>query len=735
MTFHVRTLVVAIAAATLVSPMVLAGHKGVQGKEINDILVTAPKTEAIPGASSLGKEDFQAKRAATSDSAALLKGLPGVSLYGAGGVSSLPSIRGLADDRLRIKVDGMDLVSACGNHMNSPLSYIDPTAVESIQVFAGVAPVSVGGDSIGGSIVIDSPAPEFARNSQETLAAGEIGAFFRDNGNGQGVNASAAAATDQFSLRYSGAFAKADNYQAGGDFKTAGPAAPGRDWLAGDEVGSSAYESQNHKLGLATRRDNHLFDLELGYQHIPHQGFPNQRMDMTDNISKQATLRHQGDYDWGTVESRLYREETRHQMNFAADKQFWYMDAPGMPMETEGENTGLAVKTTYNLSARDLLRLGGEIQQYRLDDWWPPSGSGMMMAPNTFWNIRDGERDRYALFGEWQSNLNSQWQTLLGLRHETVKSDANNVQGYSMMYGADAAAFNAKDHSKTDDNWDFSAQASFTPDATQKYDIGLARTTRSPNLYERYTWSTLGMAMRMVNLAGDGNGYVGNLELEPEIAHTLSVTANWHDPQSAHWQLAITPFYTLADDYIDAAPCTAMMCNAANAMPGFRYLTFRNDDARLYGVDMSAYRHLASSQTLGNLSAKLIASYVDGENQRTGDNLYNIMPLNATLTLEQTQGRWLNSVEWQLVSAKDEVSATRNEVGTTGYGLLNLRTAYTIDQLRIDGGVENLLDKNHDLPLGGAYVGQGATMGTAVPWGVAVPGPGRSIYAGVTYSF
>ena len=33
-------------------------------------------------------------------------------------VSSLPAIHGLADDRLRIKVDGMDLIASCPNHMN-----------------------------------------------------------------------------------------------------------------------------------------------------------------------------------------------------------------------------------------------------------------------------------------------------------------------------------------------------------------------------------------------------------------------------------------------------------------------------------------------------------------------------------------------------------------------------------------------------------------------------------------
>ena len=40
--------------------------------------------------------------------AALLADVPGVALQSAGGVSSLPVVHGLADDRLRITVDGVD---------------------------------------------------------------------------------------------------------------------------------------------------------------------------------------------------------------------------------------------------------------------------------------------------------------------------------------------------------------------------------------------------------------------------------------------------------------------------------------------------------------------------------------------------------------------------------------------------------------------------------------------------
>ena len=47
-----------------------------------------------------------------------------------------------------------------------------------------------------------------------------------------------------------------------------------------------------------------------------------------------------------------------------------YGTAPGMPMETEGKNTGALVKADIALSEQDILRLGSEYQRYRLNDWW-----------------------------------------------------------------------------------------------------------------------------------------------------------------------------------------------------------------------------------------------------------------------------------------------------------------------------------------------------------------------------
>jgi len=529
---------------------------------LDSIVVTATRPITDPAMLfRLDDEDIAGRRAATSDSASLLRDIPGVTLYGAGGVSSLPAIHGLADDRLRIKVDGMDLIAACPNHMNSPLSHIDPSAVENVKVYAGVSPVSVGGDSIGGGIVVESAPAAFAKPGEGRLLKGEAGTFYRSNGDARGANLAVTLASENVSLGYTGAYAEADNYQAGDNFKTyTFTGRPGHT-LARDEAGSTAYESLNQALNLAWKNDDHLFDFKYGRQHIPDENYPNQRMDMTDNVSDQFNLAYTGKQDWGTLKARAYYEHTEHEMDFGDDKRYWYGAASGgnnppggnatpcapigpncaagMPMYTDGKNTGLTLAADIRLARGDILRVGGEYQAYRLDDWWTPSGS--MMWPGTFWNINDGRRDRYALFGEWETRK-ERWTHILGLRHETVDMDSGDARGYKTnlagapMPGTDvgnqiaeSTAFNARSHDKTDHNWDLSWLARYVPDTTRGLEIGLAQKTRSPNLYERYTWSTWQMAALMNNFVGDGNGYVGNLNLKPEKARTLSLSADWHD--------------------------------------------------------------------------------------------------------------------------------------------------------------------------------------------------------------
>ena len=699
--------------------------------------------------------DLQAQGAASSDSARLLQGIPGVSLRGAGGLSSLPAIHGLADDRLRIKVDGMDLIAACPNHMNPALSALNPSEVAQLDVYAGIAPVSVGGDSIGGSIVVQTPAPVFAAAGESSLQSGKLGGFYRSNGKAIGAHVSATYATQTLSATYSAAGAQAHNYHAASDFKnydTSGR--PGHD-LARDEVGSSAYKSRNQALGLALKNGGDLFQAQISYQDQPYQLFPNQRMDALGNEKNAINLSYRGVRDWGTLEARLYHERVQHYMDFGADKQYMYGTATGMPMYTKGKNTGASLQATIDLAPQDTLRLGAELQRYRLDDWWPSSPATLaigMMSPDTFLNINHGKRDRNALFIERETRRNAQWLSLMGVRYERVHSSTGAVQGYNTSpmfpYAMNAAAFNASERQHNDNNFDISALARYTPDAERDIEFGFARKVRSPNLYERYSWSKTAMTASMNNFVGDGNGYFGDPQLKAEKAHTLAATLDWHNAKRSR-SLKVTPYYTHVEDYIDAVRCagSGMMMGAicggagnATAQQQFVQLQYANQRARLYGFDIAGEMPLAQN-AWGQWGLQGQLNYTHGKNLTTGGGLYNIMPLQAKLTLTQAQGAWQNALDWTGVRAKRRVSGARNEVQTPGYGLLNARAAYVGKSVRIDFGIENLLNKAYAQPLGGAYLGQGATMGSNREmggnslWGTAVPGMGRSAYVGFSLDF
>ncbi len=708
-------------------------------KILNVIVLTAPRIDPLGATKpSAASQDLQQLRAATSDSARLLQNIPGVSLYAAGAISSLPAIHGLADDRIRVQVDGMDLMAACPNHMNSALSYIDPSKVGSITVYAGITPVSVGGDSLGGTIQVKSAPPDFAEAGQPAFAKGQAGTFFRSNANAKGYNIGATWVGHAVNLSYGGSRSQADNYTAARDFKAVTRGRENGPLIPGNVVGSSAYSgSKNQDLALALRHEEHLLQLSVSRQTVGFEGFPNQRMDMTGNQNTLLNLRYTGRYQWGELEARLYDQDTRHNMDMGPDR---YSYGYGMPMDSKGKTRGATLQGSILSSGRDIVRLGAEYQQYTLYDWWPAVGG--TMGPNAYWNVDYGQRNKIDVYSEWEASWNTQWLSQIGVRSTTVRTNAAPVQGYDNglagLWGNEAAAFNALDRKRTEHNWDLSAIARYTPDATQHYEAGYARKSRSPSLYQRYPWSTQPMAALMNNFVGDGNGYVGNVDLRPEVAHSVSVTGNWQGADAQQWGLTATGYATYVQDYIDARRCDFNQCSAANvaATTGFVLLQYANQSARLYGIDLSAHLRLGKTAAFGNVTGTGLLNYVRGENRTTGDDLYNIMPLNVKLALVQSLGAWSNTAEFQWVAAKKNVSQVRNEMRTGAYGLLNLRSSYEWQHARLDIGIENALDRFYAMPLGGAYVGQGASMtSNGIPWGVPVPGIGRSINIALNLHF
>ena len=720
---------------------------------------------AVVEVKSAAESDPQAvasSKTGTSDAASLFADVPGLSLAANGGLSSLPAIHGLFDDRVKVLVNGMYLAPHCSNHMNPPLSYIDPGIVGQVNVIAGITPVSKGGDSIGGTIIVDSAEPEFAELGQRAAVHSSLTAFHRTNGVVSGGDASLSAATQHLSAMYTGTYVNAADYKDG----------------AATRVISTLFESRTYNLQLGARRGNHLFTAGMGYQDIPEEGFPNAHMDMLKNESRYANIRYRGNFGWGKLDARAFYEHTGHLMNILSEKQL--IMNMNMPMETKGSNLGYSALTDISLSMRDVLRVGADLHRYTLDDWWPASMAMVgAMGPNTLWNIDGGERNRFGTFAEWEGRHGPGLTELLGVRSDVVTMNAGAVQGYNMCGGQmnapsycmmktqtgsaayydDATAFNSAGHARHDNNFDLTALVRYAPNVKNDFEFGYARKTRSPNLYERYLWvKQSAMSVDMNGWFGDLNGYSGNLNLLPEVANTVSGSVGFHDAVKGLWQLKVTPYLTHVQNYIDVGRCpvsedgngngcTAARFNATSATIAttpYVTLQFGNYGAQLYGVDGSGRMPLGGGSRAGEFSLSGLLGYVHGLNTAPlaagspgQQPLYNMMPLNAKMALDHHLGNWSSGFDLQAVDAKKDLQAVRMELHTPGYVLANLRTSYLRKiteplSLRFDAGIDNLTARNYVLPLGGRYYGP--TM-MAIKAGASLPGMGRNIHGGLTFQF
>ena len=194
---------------------------------------------------------------------------------------------------------------------------------------------------------------------------------------------------------------------------------------------------------------------------------------------------------------------------------------------------------------------------------------------------------------------------------------------------------------------------------------------------------------------------------------------------------------------MDVARCAEDQCGSGNADATGRFVMLRtvNQNASTHGMDLRVHRGLGDRKMLGDafvVHGQL--SWMRGRNDVTDDNLYGVMPGRLRLALEMN---WSddrlglrNTLEWEGVQPRKRLSAVRNEVRTPGYGLIHWRNRLIIGMVGLDFGIENLLDRRYTLTGGEAWVGQGNTTTLdSVPWGVAMPGPGRTYMVGLTYRF
>jgi len=649
-----------------------------------------PATEHIVGSD----------RLRSPDAAAIVRNLPGAAIVRNGPQTGILQLRGLSGDRVAVRVAGMTITPACPNHMDPPLHYAHPSSGDLVEMFAGISPVSAGGDHIGGSLAVNREAPVFADDGP-FLTKGTLGASILGSQDAALFSAGLTLAGADVAVQYRGSAATADDLR-----------------YPGGKVSASGYDSTSHEITTAWRTAGGYLAADLGFSATRDAGTPALPMDMIKDDAWRLGLTQNETYAWGTLENRLYVHDIDHLMDNFTLRQPPTPPA-GMAMESPATSRDYGWRGDVTLPRGDhKLRAGIDLHRNEFEAEQVAVATGLRR--DTFNHNR---RSRIGAYVDWEHNYSDPWRLRIGLRGDVVYSDAGAVRNAilpppGMMRNAilaDQARFNAAGRSFTDVLPAATAALLFEPDEDTGIELAVALKSRAPSLVERYLWTPLNASAGLA----DGRTYLGNLGLDPETSFQVSLAVA---RSGECWNARITPFYHSVSDYIQGMPIGR---DDSNGRPVLQYDNI--DRAELYGFELTAGWQINS-----HLSLDGVVSHVRGREMDRGGNLYRIAPLRGMFDLGYQRDSWEGHLEWIWAAAQNRVSDIQDETPTPGYGILNLRLAKTLaDSMRIEAGVENLLDKRYADHLGGVNRVTGGDLAV----GERIPSAGRFVYASLSWEF
>jgi iron complex outermembrane receptor protein len=636
------------------------------------------------------------------DSAELLRKAPGGGVNRNGPLSGIAQYRGMYGDRVNVAIDGMHVCTGGPNGMDPPLSYIPRSQLQTLTVSRGIAPVSAGMETLGGAVIAQGKSSDFSDNDTWVPSLElDAGGSSADGAMNLGASASLASR----SQRIHGSWSR----EQGDDME-----------FPGGTILPTRFERDNYTAGYGFRAGIHELSLDVRHGKTGPTGAPALPMDIAYIDTDVIKLEYQGQGSSAQVHAMLSWNQVDHGMNN------FQLRSPPMPTMTRLNTTwseGLGYRADVALgmgSGQLVLGLDGQFNAHDATITDPLNNPAFRVD-----GFNDIQRDLQGLFAEWKGPVGAGLDAELGLRVNRVQSDSGQVShfmaGMNPAIGALQDRFNNADRSQSDTNYDLVARLNRPLSSELSLTLEGARKSRSPSYQERYLW----IPLQATNGLADGHNYMGGIELDPEVAMELGLGLAWR-----HRDAYLEPqlFYRQVNDYIQGIPSTDPLVIAVSTAGGDpNPLQFANVDAVLYGADATWGISLDEGFALDG-----VLSYVRGERDDVSDNLYRIAPLNGRATLSYRRDDWWAAAEGVAYARQDKVSATNDELATSGYGLLNLRAGLSLGQsLSLSAGVENLLDREYADHLAGIN----RVAGSDVPPGVRLPGIGRSFFLALNWRY
>jgi iron complex outermembrane receptor protein len=686
-----------------ISPLLIsifsAGTHAEQARQLPEMTVEG---ESVAGPA-IFQIDLEQAPVTTPDAAELLRRAPGANVNRNGPLTGIAQYRGMYGDRVNVQVNGMNITTGGPNGMDPPLSYVPRGQLESLEVIRGIAPVSSGVETIGGTIIANAKSSSFATEDRITPV-------FDINSGGASVDESttvsgiASVANRNHRLHVSASRDDGNNIE-----------------IPDGKIKPSRHERNNYAAGYGFRnRGGHEFSFDVRHNNTDPTGTPSLPMDIKFIDTDIVQGEYKGSLGDYALHGQLYWSDVNHEMS-----NFELRDPP-MPTMTrlnDAKSDGLGYRADVGIplaSGTLLVGVDGHLDDHDATVTDPINNPAFRVEA-----FNDVERDVLGFFTEWNGDIAKSLNMQLGARYNRVEAQSGQVSHFMAMMnpaiGTLQNRFNSADRDNNQDNFNLVAKLdhSLTSQINLIAEGGMK--TRAPSYQQLYLW----VPLQATNGLADGHNYVGDLNLDSEKAYEAGFGLDWHGKRV---YAAPRVFYRYVDDYIQGTPSTDPLVigvSTANGDPN--PLQWSNVDAKFYGADMDWGATITTNWRLDG-----VVSYVRGERDDINDDLYRIAPLNGSATLTYSRANWWAGVEGVGYAKQNKVSDTNDEEKSDSYTLLNLRGGINVMRnLAISVGVENVFDKDYEPHLSG--INRVANSDVAV--GDRVPGPGRNYFATLQYKY
>lgn len=649
--------------------------------------------------------------APTADAAALMSAAPGGSVANNGPLSSQAQYRGLFGARLNVQVDGMAMTPGGPNWMDPPLHYLPQGQLDSLEVVRGIAPVSSGVQTLGGTIRAQSRKSRFTEDAAFSTS-GRVKGSARSVNDGLSEALFAEIANRHHRLHVAAARDTGDDTEFG---------------LG--SIAATEFERDQYRLGYGFRGGLGELGLDVSYTETRDSGNPSLPLDIKFFYTEIGRLNYARDFSGVRLNAVLGLQSVDHEMtNFRLRPTPDFN--PMMPgpdrrlVEATGDSISGGIDVAFARWAGDLrIGLNGYHSRHEQDIFAPDAPAFFVTQFN------DATVERLSGFAEWSGALGTRVDGELGLRVTRVETDAGPVDlapGLPPPAQNLRTAFNARDRDRDDTNIDAVATLSYALTEATRLQLQIGRKTRSPSHIERYLWLPLEVSAGLA----DANNYVGNPTLEPEVSHEINLGADWSmggsylQPQIYLRDLSDFIAGVAVDDTPEAVDSDVERVSNLNGDP--TPLRFGNVDAQMIGFDLAWGVRLT-----GHWRIDGVLSIVRGERD-SGDDLFRLPADRAIAAVSYARSTWSVRAEAELVAEQARISKTLVESedfttndATPSYGLFHLGATYAPRPwIAVGAGVDNVFDKDHAVHTNGFN----RVAGSDVALGERLPGPGRNVF-------